>query len=244
MASLDWAVIGALARRTFRSAIESPIAYVAGVFFYLFVGTLMSVNYFAQNQASLEGVAAIGPWGLWFVVPVLTMGLLAEEMRSGTFESLSTLPVTDAEIVIGKFAGFAMVAAFLVAGLFFYVFINAITVQGGLGLDWGGAAGTIASLFFLALLFGAVGLFASSLAKNQVVAVIIALLFCTFFFLVGQFYTTLPGGLARLADFLGVSSHLASLSRGVWDIRDIFYFISVAAFFLFLTVQRLATRRF
>lgn len=244
MRGTDSGAIRALAVRTFRALAESPIAYVAGVFFYAFVGALIAANYFVQNQASVSGVAAVAPWGLWFVIPVLTMGLLSEEMRTGTFESLSTLPVTDTEIVAGKFLGFAAVAACLVGGLAFFAAVAALTVQPAIGLDWGGTAGTFAGLYLVALSFGAAGLFASSLSRSQVVAVIIALIFCSFLFMVGQFYAALPGALARLADYLGVSSHLDSMSRGVWDVRDLAYFASVTFFFLFLTVQRLATRRF
>lgn len=244
MARPDTRAMGALAGRTFLNAIESPIAYVAGLFFYAFVGALFATSYFAQNQASLDGVASLAPWGLWFVIPILTMGLLSEEMRSGTFESLATLPVTDTEIVLGKFAGFAGVAALLIGGLSFFVFITLITVQPQLGLDWGGSLGTLVALYLLCLLFGAIGLFASSLAKSQVVSVIVALMFCTFFFMIGQFVGVFPGFLARACDFIGVSSHLASMSRGVWDLRDLAYFGSLTGYFLFLTVQRLSTRRF
>jgi len=195
---IDWRVVGAIASRTFRNAVESPIAYVAGIFFYSLVGSLFALNYFSQGQASIEGVVSIAPWGLWFVIPVLTMGLFSDEMRSGTYESLATLPVSDTEIVLGKFLGFAAVSFFLILGLAFFV----------------------------------------------VVAVIIAIMICTVFFLAGQFYTLLPGWSARLADFIGIGSHMGTLSRGVWDIRDLFYFVSLPGFFLFLTVQRLTTRRF
>lgn len=241
---LDVKVICAIAGRTFRNAIESPMAYVAGVFFYAFIGSIVGLNYFSQNQASLDGVAGIAPWGLWFVIPILTMSLLSEEMKSGTFESLATLPVTDTEIVLGKFLGFAAMAAALIGGLVFHLLIVLVTATPGIGIDWGGAVGTLVGLYLLCLAFGAIGLFASSLAKSQVVAVILSLIFCTFFFMIGQFYTLLPGALARLADFLGTSSHLESLGRGVWDVRDFAYFASLTGYFLFLTVQRLSTRRF
>jgi ABC-2 type transport system permease protein len=244
MMRLDRRVICAIAGRTLRNAVESPIAYVAGLFFYSLVGALFAVGYFVQNQAGIESVNAIAPWGLWFVIPVLTMGLFSDEMRSGTYESLATLPVSDTEIVLGKFFGFAALALLLIGGLFFFVIVAAVTAQPGIGIDWGSAIGTLAGLYFVSLTFGAMGLFASSLVKSQVVAVIIALIFCTALFLVGQFYAFFSGGLARLADFLGVMSHLNALSRGVWDLRDLFYFASVVGFFLFLTVQRLSTRRF
>lgn len=241
---IDCRVVRAIASRTFRNAVESPIAYVAGIFFYSLVGVLFSLNFFIQNQAGIESVASIAPWGLWFVIPILTMGLFSDEMRSGTYESLATLPVSDTEIVLGKFFGFAGVAFLLILGLGFFVVVSAVAAQPGIGIDWGSSIGTLASMFLVSLSFGAIGAFASSLAKSQVVAVIIALIICTFFFLAGQFYTLLPGWSARIADFIGVSSHVGTLSRGVWDLRDLFYFVSLPGFFLFLTVQRLTTRRF
>ena len=241
---IDVRVVRALAGRTFRNAVESPMAYVAAVFFYAFVGCIVALGYFAQNQASMDAVAGIAPWGLWFVVPILTMGLLSEEMRSGTFESLSTLPVTDTEIVLGKYLGFAAMSLCLVGGLAFFALVAGATVHPHASVDGGAALGTLAGLYLLTLAFGAIGLFASSLVRSQVVAVIIALSFCTFFFMAGQFYAALPGGLARLADYIGTASHFDSLARGVWDLRDLAYFASLAGFFLFLTVQRLSTRRF
>lgn len=241
---IDRRVVCAVAGRTFRNLMESPIAYVAGFFFYSFVGSLVAINYFIQGQAGIDMVSGVAPWGLWFIIPVLTMGLLSDEMRSGTYESLATLPVSDTEIVLGKFTGFAGVAALLTGGLVFFIAVAAATVQPGLGIDWGAAIGTVAGLFLVSLCFGAIGLFASSLAKSQVVAVIIAILICTVFFLVGQFYSLLPGAIAQAADFIGIDSHMGTLTRGVWDIRDLFYFASLSGFFLFLTVQRLRTRRF
>lgn len=241
---VDCRVVRAIATRTFRNAMESPIAYVTGIFFYSFVGCLFALNYFVVNQAGIDSVSGVAPWGLWFVVPVLTMGLFADEMRSGTYESLATLPISDTEIVLGKYLGFAAVALLLTGGLAFYVLLAALTAQPGIGIDIGGCIGSLAALFLTSLTFGAMGAFASSLARSQVVAVIIALILCTVFFLVGQFYALLPGWSARFTEFLGVSSHMETLGRGVWDLRDLFYFASVIGFFLFLTVQRLSTRRF
>jgi ABC-2 type transport system permease protein len=241
---LDGKVIWAMAQRTFRHSVDSPIAYVVAIFFYGFVGFVFGGGYFATNQASITSVSVLAPWVLWFVIPALTMGLISEELRSGTFESLSTLPVRDWEIVLGKFLGFAMLAGLLVAGLSFYAVLVGLTGPKTLGAEWGTTFGTLAALLALCLLYGAIGLFASSLAKSQVVCLIIGMVFCTIAFFIGQFYSLLPGGLGRIADAVGVNSHMETLSRGVWDIRDLFYFTSITGLFLYLTVQRLATRRF
>ena len=98
--AVNCGVIKAIARRTFRQAVESPIAYVVGVFFYGFVGSILGASYFVTNQAELQSLAGIAPWALWFVIPALTMGLFSEEFRLGTFEHLATLPLTDWQIVI------------------------------------------------------------------------------------------------------------------------------------------------
>jgi ABC-2 type transport system permease protein len=240
---LDKAVLLALARRTFQHTIESPIAYVVGIFFYGFIGGIFGLNYLVGGQASIEGVGMLAPWVLWFVIPALTMGLISEELRSGTFEQLATLPIRDWEIVLGKFLGFALFSLLLILGLNFYTIFVALTASKS-GIDWGGAVGVIGALYSLSLMYGAMGLFASSLAKNQVVALIIGMIFCTIFFFVGQFSSALPGFLGSLAEFFGVSSHLASMSRGVWDLRDFLYFGSMILAFLYFTVQRLTTRRF
>lgn len=242
--AVDFRVVWTLAQRTFRAAAESPIAYVVAIFFYGFVGALFGLEYFVQQHASITGVGQIAPWVLWFVVPALTMGLFAEEFRLGTFEQIATLPLRDVEIVLGKFLGFAMLAFLLTAGLFFYAIMVALTAQAMPGIDWGAAFGVLSGLFLLCLSYGAMGLFASSLSRNQVVALIIGMIFCTFFFFTSQFSGSLPGPLAGIADAFGVISHLETLARGVWDIRDLLYFVSLVFVFLYLTVQRLSTRRF
>ena len=232
-----------LARRTFLQFVTSPVAYVGGILFFSFIGALFAANFFIINQGSVAGVGALAPWALWFLVPALTMGLIADELKSGTYENLATLPVHDWEVVAGKFLGLAGALAALIGGLFLFPILVHFVTEHPSGIDWGEAIGTIGGLYCVSLLFGSMGLFASSLTRNQVVALIIGLIFCTVFFLVGQFSTIFPGILARLANFIGISSHLATLSNGVWDLRDLLYFFSLTAFFLFLTVQRLTTRR-
>lgn len=241
---LDTRVIVSLAKRTFRQSVESPIAYVVSIFFYGFVGGLFGTNYFLNGQASLSPMSQLAPWLLWFVVPALTMGLLSEEFRLGTFEQLATLPIRDWEIVLGKFLGYALLAFFLIVGLAAYGVVVILTAQPVPGIDWGATIGVLAGLYFLCLAFGAMGIFASSLTKNQVVSLILGMILCTLFFIIGQLPSALPPLLGRLADFIGVISHLESLGRGVWDIRDLVYFGSLVFLFLTLTVQRLSTRRF
>jgi ABC-2 type transport system permease protein len=241
---LDRHAICALTWRTFRNAVESPIAFIVAIFFYGFVGWIFGQNFFVNKQASISGVGFAAPWVLWLIVPALTMGLISEEIRSGTFEHLATLPLRDWEIVLGKFFGFALLALCLTLGLVLYPVLVSLVTAYPQGIDGGATVGVLAGIFFMALCYGAMGLFASSLTRNQVVALILGMIFCTFFFLISQFYAVFPGALGRVADYVGMMSHVNSLARGVWDLRDLLYFFSVILFFLFATVQRLATRRF
>lgn len=244
MISLNGKIVWTLAQRTFRHIVESPIAYIVAFFFYIFVGGVYSLGYFASGSASFAGFTSLPPWLLWFVIPALTMGLISDELRSGTFESLATLPLRDEEIVLGKYLGFAMFAFLLILGLILYPVFVVLTGEKGLPIEFGVIFGSLCGLLLVSLAFGAMGLFASSLAKNQVVALILGIIFCTMFFFIGQFFAYFPGVLAKVADFLGITSHLDSISRGVWDVRDIVYFLSLIVMFLYMTVQRLTTRRF
>ena len=241
---LDCHIVKTIARRTFRHLVESPIAYVVAIFFYSFVGGIYGAHFFRNNQAAVDGIGMIAPWLLWFVVPALTMGLISEETRSGTFESLSTLPIRDWEIVLGKYLGFAMLALILIVGLGFFPVLVSMLTDHPNGIDWGSAMGMLAGLFLLTLFYGSMGLWASSLMKNQVVVLILGMILCTLFFFLGQFYALFPGVLAQMADFFGISSHMETLLRGVFDLRDLFYFSSMVFIFLYFTVQRLSTRRY
>jgi ABC-2 type transport system permease protein len=241
---VDLRNIWTLALRTFRQSVESPMAYIVAFFFYGFLGGLYGTQFITSNNGSVEGLSMIAPWALWIVIPALTMGLISEELRSGTFEHLSTLPLRDWEIVLGKYIGACLLIACLIGGLFFYPMVASFLVNHPLGIDWGASVGIIAGLFFMSLFYAAVGLFASSLVKNQVVALIVGMIFCTILFFIGQFAHLVPLSLTGAAEWLGVNSHLETLGRGVWDVRDLLYFVSMTGFFLYLASLRLSARRF
>jgi len=235
--------VKALASRTLRSYFESPAAYVTLFVFYLLTGYLFAAPLFLVKSASIRGLVDFVPLLLAFIVPALTMGLLAEELKSGTFETLATLPLEDWDIVLGKYLGFAALHLVCVAGLLFYVLVLALCASPA-GLDWGETLGTLLGLGLTGLAFGAVGLFASSLGKNQIVAFVAAFLVCFALFLMGKMSGLLPGSLGTMAEYLGLDSHVENLAKGVLDSRDLVYFASLVFAFLYLTVQRLQTRRF
>jgi ABC-2 type transport system permease protein len=236
--------VKALSGRTLRGYFESPAAYVTLFVFYLLSGYLFSAPLFLMKQASLRTLTDFAPLLLTFLAPALTMGLLSEELRSGTFETLATLPLEDWDIVLGKFLGFAALHLICVAGLLFYVLVLSGCVSPAVGLDWGEMLGTLLAIALTGLAFGAVGLFASSVGKNQVVAFVGAFLVCFILFILGKSASLLPGGLSTIAEYVGLDSHIDNLSKGVLDSRDLVYFASLVFAFLYLAVQRLQARRF
>ncbi|MDD5628833.1 MAG: ABC transporter permease [Elusimicrobia bacterium] len=235
--------VKALAGRTLRWYFESPAATVTLFVFYLLTGYLFAAPLFLLKAASLRGLVDFVPLLLAFLVPALTMGLLAEELRSGTFETLATLPLEDWDIVLGKYLGFAALNLACAAGLLFYALVLWLCASPA-GLDWGGVLGTLLGLALTGLAFGAVGIFASSLGRNQVVAFVTAFLVCFGLFILGKIAGLLPGSLGALVEYAGLDSHVENLAKGVLDSRDLVYFASLIAAFLYLAVQRLRARRF
>ncbi len=236
--------VAALAARELRSYFGAPTAYVALIVFYLLAGYLFSVPLFLVNQASLRPLADTVPLLLAFLIPALTMGLLAEELKSGTYETLATLPIQDWDIVLGKFLGFGGVSLAVVGGMAFYPVVLGIIVAPPAGLDYGETAGILLGLWLLGLMFGAIGLFASALTRSQIVAFVLAFMICFLFFIAGHLSRFAPPAVAPIIEFIGSDSHLDTLAKGVLDTRDILYFASVTFGFLYLTAQRLSARRF
>ena len=234
--------VAALARRTLREALDTPSAAAALGVFYLLVGALFSLPLFLEAQASVRGLLDVAPLLLTLLAPALTMGLLAEELRAGTFETLATSPLEDWDIVLGKYLGFALLLALLVGGLLFFPLAVSLLAAPP-GLDWGAALGALLSLYLLGLLFGAAGLFASALTRSQAAAFLIGFTACFLLFAFGKLSALLPGAAGRLVGWAGVDVHLSALSKGVLDTRDLVYFLTGTAAFLFLAVQRLEARR-
>lgn len=242
MSVLQPKAVTALAARTLLSAAETPSAAAALIAFYLLNGLLFSLPLFLGGQASVRGLLDAGPLLLALLAPALTMGLLAEELRTGTFETLATSPLEDWDIVLGKYLGFSALMALLVAGLLYFpVAVSLIAAPPG--LDWGASLGVLLALFLQSLLFGAAGLFASSLTRSQAAAFLVSFSLCFALLACGRLSPVLPGTLGALARFAGVESHADALARGVVDTRDLVYFATGTAAFLFLAVQRLEARR-
>lgn len=203
-----------------------------------------SYNIIDSGYAHLEGLFVLAPWLLLFLCPAITMRMIAEERQNGTWELLVTRPVGVARIVLGKFlAAWLLVLFSLLPTLVFYLSVYYIAEPIG-NIDSGAFFTSFAGMVLLAGTYLAIGIFASSLSKNQVIAFIVALslsfLLYYGFELIASFFQS--GLLIALIENLGIHAHYKSISRGVVDTRDLSYFLFVSSLFLFVTVKRLSTK--
>ena len=228
----------------------SLIGYVVIGTFLVIMGLLMWV--FPEfsipdgNYASLDTLFGIAPMVFMFLIPAVTMRSLAEEKQSGTIELLVTRPVTDWQIVGGKFlAAFVLVVISLLPVWLYYFSVWQLGAPQG-NIDFGGTLGSFIGLLFLAGAFVSIGIFASSLTNNQIVAFVLATFLCFFVYLAFDYLSRLPIFFGKTDDIiqsLGIDYHYNSISRGSLDTRDIVYFLSVIALFFAATLLSLGKRK-
>lgn len=235
----SWSRSWTLYKKELRAYFDTPTAYIVVVVFLLITGYLFSQALFLANQASLGPFLGVAPLILVFVVPGVTMRLVSEELKTGTFEILATLPVKDHEILLSKFAAALTVVALALGGTFPYP--AALFALGR--PDAGAVAGTYLGLFLTGAVLAAAGLFASTLTRNQIIAFILGFLIGFVLFLAGEVGSLVPFWLTPFTEFIGIRSHLENLAKGVVDTRDLLYFLSVSAYFLFLGYLNLDARR-
>ncbi len=211
-------------KKEFRSYFYSPIAYIVISIFLLIMGWLFFSTFFLSDQASMVGFFGLLPPTLAFIVPAVTMRLFSEEMNVGTYELLLTLPVTFRDIIVGKFlAAVAFVAVMLAPTL-----VYAITVTSMGSLDWGPVIGGYLGALLLGAAFSAIGLLASSLTRNQVVAFIIGMAICVVLTLMMDFLLFfLPDSVVGFFQYFSAKHHFQDIAKGVVDSRNILYFFTV-----------------
>ncbi len=227
--------------KEFKSYFNAPIAYIFLTVFLVLVNWLFFRPFFIGNQATMRYMFSLLPWIFLFFVPAISMRLWAEEKKMGTMELLMTLPVKDHEVVMGKYLA---ALAFLSSAIILTLPL-AFTV-GGLGNPDGGViVGGYIGAVFMGAAYLAIGLFASSLTENQIIAFIIGVVICFGFFIIGESFVlmALPSGIAPFFRYLGLGTHFESIGRGVIDSRDIIYYLSVIGFFLFLNVRSVESRK-
>jgi ABC-2 type transport system permease protein len=207
-------------------------------FIWLFPGDM---NVLDTGYASLDSFFTFAPWIFLFLVPAITMRSFAEETKTGTMEFLLTKPITNMQLVMAKYLGsLALVLFALIPCLIFYYSVWTLGNPPG-NIDTGGTWGAFIGLFLLAAIYVAIGIFASSLTDNQIVAFILAFLISFFFYQGFDFLSTMPV-LQSVDTFIlnmGINEHYKSISRGVVDSRDIIYYLIVIVLFSLFTKTKL-----
>lgn len=203
---------------------------VNSLFMWVFPGEW---NILDSGYAGIDTLFFLSPWVFLFLVPAVTMRMFAEEARLGTIELIFSRPITERGIIWGKYlASVSLVLFSLLPCLIYYISVYMLGESPG-NLDKGGTLGAFIGLFFLASVYASVGIFASSLTDNQVIAFIISVLICFVLFMGFDSLAYLPG-LKNMDEYvirLGISEHYKSISRGVLDIRDVVYFVAVVILF-------------
>lgn len=239
-----------LLRKEINSFLSSLIGYIVIAVFLAAISLFMwvfpgSFNILESGYATIDTLFIIAPWVFMFLAPAVTMRTFSEEKRTGTLELLLTKPLSDWQIIGAKYAaGFLLVLFSLIPTLVYYYTVWQLGSPPG-NLDSGATWGSYIGLLFLGGGFVAIGIFASSLSENQIVAFIIGV-FLSFFCYVGfeQIASfSLFGTWDSLILLLGINEHYISMSRGVIDTRDVLYFASLIAFFLLLTRLRIQSRK-
>jgi ABC-2 type transport system permease protein len=215
---------------------------INGLFLWVFSGDF---NIFDFGYANLNGLFMIAPFVFLFLIPAITMRLFAEEKKSGTIELILTKPLSEFEIVMAKFlSGLILVIFSLLPTLVYFFSVYYLGMPKG-NIDMGGMWGSYIGLLFLGASFVAIGMFASTLTDNQIVSFIIAVFLCGFLYVGFDFIYSfdLFGKVDLLIKSLGINDHYISMSRGVLDTRDMFYFLGIIALFILLSKYSIERRK-
>ncbi len=234
-------VVKAIFSKEFKGYFSSPTAYVFMTVYLVLTGWLFFRAFFFEAQASMRYYFVVLPWIFLFLLPAVTMRTWAEEKSSGTLELMLTLPVKDYEVVLGKFLACFF---FLALTVMFSFPIPLIVYMYG-NPDPGPLIGGYLGALFMGAAYLSIGIFASGLTKNQIVAYIMGIALCFFMFILGEGLVlgVLPRALVPIFEYLGLGSHFHSIGRGVIDTRDLVYYVSVVVFFLFLNVRTVESRK-
>ena len=230
--------------REIKSFFGSPIGYLViaifliinGLFLWVFEGEYNILN---TGFADLTPFFTLAPWILIFLIPAVTMRSFSDEKKQGTLELLLTKPLSIWQIVNGKFLGALLLIVMAIIPTFIYVaIISSLGMPEG-NIDMGSTIGSYFGLLFLIAAYSAIGIFTSTLSDNQIVAFIVAVFLCFFFYFGFEGLATVVPNMSTIIASLGMQDHFKSMSRGVLDTRDILYFTSITVVFLSFTVYNL-----
>ncbi len=232
----SWAVI---CSRELSALFTSPIPYIVCVVFLLAAGIRFFSTFFIIKRAELRGFFEYLPLFFCLFIPALTMRVFSEEKRSGSMETLLTLPVTPLSVVAGKYLASLVSCLMLLVPTLFYVLTCCLLGEVDAGPIVGGYIGAV----LLSAAYCAIGMFSSSVTKNQIISFFISFAICAFLSFCGMFAVLMPSSLVRGIKFLCSTSHFESISRGIIDSRDIIYFLSITALFFVLTVASITNSK-
>ncbi|MDD4226318.1 MAG: gliding motility-associated ABC transporter substrate-binding protein GldG [Mariniphaga sp.] len=231
-----------LFKKELKTFFGSLVGYIAILTFLLITGLFLWIFPGAYNipdsgYATLEGFFSLAPWLYLFLVPAITMRLFADEKRTGTLEILLTRPLSDFQLIFAKFAAGMVLVLFSLLPTLLY-FLSVFLLGNPVGsIDTGATWGSFFGLFFLAAIYVAIGIFASSLTDNQIVSFILAMVLSFVFYLGFDFIasTGMPYLLEQVLEWMSINNHYVSISRGVIDLRDMVYFMGMTILFLWYT---------
>jgi ABC-2 type transport system permease protein len=229
----------AIARREFASYFNSPIAYLVVSVYLILSGWLFFTELFFMGQADMRPFFGLAPLLFFIITPFLTMRLLAEERHQGTLEVLLTMPVTDWQVVVGKY----LASIGLIAVLLALTVVFPITVSFLGPLDKGATVAGYVGMLLMCGTYVAIGLMASSFSKNQIVAALIALFIGFGLFILGQLVPVLPEWAAPFCNAISIHTRFQNIARGVIDSRDVLYYASMIFGCLLVAQTTLESRR-
>ena len=240
----------AIFKKELSSFFSNITGYLVAVVFFALTGLFMwvfpgSLNVLDSGYATLDTLFTIAPWVFLFLVPAVTMRCFSEEKKTGTIELLLTRPITDLQLIMGKFfAAVVLILILLVPVLIYFVSVYALGNPVG-NIDTGGTWGSFIGLLCLASAYAAIGVFTSSTTDNQIVSFILAVVLCLFVY----------AGIAKIGQVelfsfaqyflasISIDEHYSSMSRGVIDTRDLIYFVALCALFIVSTKLVLESRK-
>ncbi|MCU0441093.1 MAG: gliding motility-associated ABC transporter permease subunit GldF [Bacteroidia bacterium] len=236
-------------KKEIRSFLSSLIAYVVITVFLLAIGLFMWIlpeyNVFDMGYANLDTLFNMAPTVFIFLISAITMRSFSEEKKSGTIEVLTTKPISDMHIILGKYlAGVVLVIFALLPTLIYVYTVYQLGATKG-NLDIGATTGSYIGLLLLASCFVAIGMFASSITDNQIVSFVVSMFLCYAFYNVFDLLAnfSLLGSWDSVVASLGIRAHYVSISRGVIDSRDVLYFLSIILAFIWATKTAFTSRK-
>jgi len=227
-------------KKELKTYFNSPIAYIVLAVFLIITGWFFASNLFLMKQASMRHIIEqIIPLVMFFFIPAITMRLIAEEKKAGTLELLLTMPIKTKDIILGKFLAALILLCLGIVLTLPYFFTISLLGNPDVGQTIAGYIG----LLFLGGTYLSIGIFASSITKNQIIAFIVGFVILLLLFMLDKITILFSGHVANIFQYISADYHFKNIARGVIDSKDIFYFLSMIVFFLFMSNRTLESMK-